>query len=377
MPAILQCDPRSEYIACREEIDAAVRRVLERGRYVLGNEVAEFEKEFASYLGAGHAVGVASGTDALMLALRACGVGEGDEVVTVSHTAVATVAAIEHCGARPVLVDVERSTCTLSPDALADVVTPRTKALVPVHLYGQPADMAAILRFARERGLLVVEDCAQAHGAACRLASDQPWQMAGTPGDAAAFSFYPTKNLGALGDGGCVVTSDPEIAGRVRLLREYGWRERYVSATRGWNSRLDEIQAAVLRVKLRQLDRWNEARRRIAAIYDERFAATSIVPPARAADRSHVFHQYVVRVPDRDRVRAALAAEGIGTGIHYPVPIHLQPAYEAVQRGACMAATEKLCGEILSLPMHPHLGADVAGEVAAALLRAAAGTGPQ
>jgi dTDP-4-amino-4,6-dideoxygalactose transaminase len=368
--AILQTDPRAESMACREALDAAIQRVLDRGRYILGEEVAAFEREFAGYLGAKDAVGVATGTDALMLALRAVGVGPGDEVITVSHTAVATVVGIENSGARPVLVEVDAATFTLAPERLAEAVTPRTKAIVPVHLYGQPADLAAILPLAHEHGFAVVEDCAQAHGAACRSDRDGLWQKVGTLGDAAAFSFYPTKNLGALGDGGCVVTEDPVLAEKLRRLREYGWQERYVSAERGWNSRLDEIQAAILRVKLPELKRWNAARQEIAAFYDARLAGSPVICPARAADRLHVFHQYVVRIPQRDRVRAALAGSGIGTAIHYPVPVHRQPAYERLGDGVDLATTEKLSAEILSLPMHPHLGLEAAETVAAALLRA-------
>ena len=367
--AIPQCDPHAEYLACQAEIDAAIHGVLERGRYILGDEVRAFEAEFAAYLGARHAVGVASGTDALHLALRACGVGAGAEVITVSHTAVATVAAIEHAGATPVLVDVDAQTITLAPAALAQALTPRTRAIVPVHLYGQPADMVAILAFARAHGLLVIEDCAQAHGAMCRLMPDAPWQKVGTLGDAAAFSFYPTKNLGALGDGGCVVTNSATVAEQVRLLREYGWRERYVSSERGWNSRLDEIQAAILRVKLRQLDHWNDARRAVAALYDRALTGANLVTPAQLPERRHVFHQYVVRLSERDRVRAALAAAGIGTGVHYPVPVHLQPAYRAFGAGAHLSATEKICSEILSLPMYPQLSAVDAQRVAETLRR--------
>jgi dTDP-4-amino-4,6-dideoxygalactose transaminase len=368
---IPQTDPRAEYLACREEIDSAIRRVLEGGHYVLGSEVAQFENEFASYLGAGFAIGVNSGTDALTLALRACDVGAGDEVITASHTAVATVVAIERCEARPVLVDVDPATFTLAPEALAEAVSPRTKAIVPVHLYGQPADMAAILRFARERGLHVIEDCAQAHGAACRLETESSWRKVGTLGTAAAFSFYPTKNLGAIGDGGCVVTGDPDLAERVRLLRQYGWRERYVSGISGWNSRLDEMQAAILRVKLRNLEVWNDARRTIAATYGSVLAGSPVTLPMRAADRTHVFHQYVVRLRERDRVRAAMTAAGIGTAIHYPVPVHRQPAYEALAVDSRLGTTEPLCSEILSLPMHPHLSLDAAEKVATQLLRAA------
>lgn len=355
-------DPHSEYFACRAEIEAAIQHVLERGLYILGDEVAAFEREFAAYLGASAAVGVASGTDALHLALRSCGVGVGDEVITVAHTAVATIVAIEQSGATPVLVDVDERTYTLSPERLVGALTPRTKAIVPVHLYGQPADMATLLAFAREHQLLIIEDCAQAHGAACLLAGQ--WHKVGTLGAAAAFSFYPTKNLGALGDGGCVVTNRADVAEQLRSLREYGWHERYVSSQRGVNSRLDEMQAAILRVKLRRLNEWNEARRKLAALYDRALAGAPMVLPAQPADRRHVFHQYVLRVAERDRVRAALAGAGIGTAVHYPVPVHLQPAYRALGEGAHLPVTEKICGEIISLPMYPHLTAATTETVA-------------
>ena len=362
MPQIPQTDPRAEYLACRTEIEAAIHNVLERGRYILGEEVAAFEREFAAYLGAQAAVGVASGTDALHLALRACGVGAGDEVITVAHTAVATIVAIEQCGATPVLVDVDERSYTLAPDALAGALTPRTKAIVPVHLYGQPADMAALLAFARAHHLLVIEDCAQAHGAAYLL--DGQWRKVGTLGAAAAFSFYPTKNLGAVGDAGCVVTTRADVAEQARSLREYGWRERYVSSQRGVNSRLDELQAAILRVKLRRLEEGNEACRALAALYDRALAGLPATLPVQTPERRHVFHQYVIRVPERDRVRAALAAAGIGTGIHYPVPVHLQAAYRALGAGARLPVTEKICGEIISLPMYPQLTASAAETVA-------------
>lgn len=371
-PAIPQTDPKADYLACQQEIDAAIHRVMERGWYILGEEVRVFEAEFAAWLGAQHAIGVASGTDALHLALRACGVGAGAEVITVAHTAVATVAAIAQTGATPVLVDVDPATFTLAPQALAGALTPRTRAIVPVHLYGQPADMAAILAFARQHQLLVIEDCAQAHGAACRLRAGAAWHKVGTLGDAAAFSFYPTKNLGALGDGGCVVTNSAVVAEQLRLLREYGWRERYVSSVPGWNSRLDEIQAAVLRVKLRALDHGNEARRAVAALYDRALAGSSVITPVQLPDRQHVFHQYVVRVAARDRLRAALAGAGIGTGIHYPVPVHRQPAYLALGQQAHLPVTDSLSAEILSLPMYPQLGAAAAERVAQALRRAVA-----
>ena len=357
---IPQTNPRAEYLACRREINAAIQRVLERGQYILGEEVRGFEKVFAAYLGTREVIGVASGTDALELALRACEIGPGDEVITVAHTAVATVAAIERTGARPVLVDVDPHFFTMDPEALPGALSKRTKAIVPVHLYGQIADMKAIGAFARAHGLRVVSDCAQCHGA-------RTWpsgRMAGTLGDIAAFSFYPTKNLGALGDGGAVATADRALAERVRLLREYGWRERHVSALAGGNSRLDELQAAVLRVKLRHLDAWNEERARVAAIYDEALAGSCVEPPARAPYGSHVFHQYVVKLSQRDKVRAALASAAIKSAVHFPVPIHLQPAYRRLSEGARLTETERICSEILSLPIFPSLADDDARRVA-------------
>lgn len=361
---IPQTDPKAGYLACREEIDEAIRRVLEGGRYIMGGEVEAFELEWASYLGARHAIGVGSGTDALFLALWAMGVGPGDEVITVSHTAVATTAAIERCGAKPVFVDIEPTTYTLAADALEAALTAKTKAILPVHLYGIPCDMEAILSFAHQQGLRVIEDCAQAHGAGYRQDSHSAWQKVGALGDAAAFSFYPTKNLGGFGDGGCVVTNNSEIAEKVRLLRQYGWQDRYVSSIAGWNSRLDELQAGILRVKLRVLDEWNAERRKIAEVYDTVLAHQSLILPEKPADRTHVFHQYVIRTPERDRVRRALMQAGIGTAIHYPRPVHLQPAYRALGNGACLPVTETICAEILSLPMYPQLGAQAAADVA-------------
>src|SRR5215813_7276453 len=295
-PAILQSDPKANYLAHKREIDEAVRQTLDSGRYILGGQVGEFESEFAGYLGAEHCVGVANGTDALHLALRALGIGAGDVVITVAHTAVATVAAIEMAGALPVLVDIDPATFTISPEWVEDAIKSHRdqmhiKAIMPVHLYGHPADMRAICDTARRYDLKVVEDCAQAHGATIHSMGGL---KVGVFGDAAAFSFYPTKNLGALGDGGAVVTNDPEVAGRVRLLREYGWRERYVSDIAGFNSRLDELQAAILRVKLRYLDAENARRREIARIYERILAGTEIGLPQCAAGAVHVYHQYVV-----------------------------------------------------------------------------------
>jgi dTDP-4-amino-4,6-dideoxygalactose transaminase len=366
--AILQSDPKANYFAHKREIDEAVRQTLESGWYILGKQVSAFEREFAACLGAGHCVGVANGTDALHLALRAVGVGAGDTVITVAHTAVATVAAIEMAGALPLLVDIDPSTFTINPEAIDDAIKThrdqlRIRAIIPVHLYGHPADMAAICDIARRYGLKVVEDCAQSHGAMINGVKT------GTFGDVAAFSFYPTKNLGALGDGGAVVTNDAEAAERVRLLREYGWRERYVSDVAGFNSRLDELQAAILRVKLKYLDDENARRREIARMYGERLAAPSLRRPVCLSEAESVYHQYVVRCDERDRLRDYLREQGVGALIHYPVPVHLQPAYQSrapVHRGV-LPETELAARQVLSLPMHPHLSQEQVERVCEAI----------
>jgi len=352
--AVPQTDPRAAYLALRPAIDAAMARVALGGRYILGEEVAGFERDFAAYIGVRHGIGVASGTDALVLALRAIGVGADDYVATVAHTAVATVAAIELAGARPLLVDIDPLTYTLDPAALARTLAAppgRIAAIIPVHLYGQPADLDAILPLARRYDARVIEDCAQCHGASLG------GRRAGAIGNLAAFSFYPTKNLGALGDGGMVVTGDDALALRVRELREYGWRERYVSAIPGLNSRLDELQAAVLRIKLGTLDRDNARRVAIAGAYDRGLASLPLTLPARRPAATHVFHQYVVRSPARDALRAALGACGIGTNIHYPVPIHRQPAYAGrlAIAPSGLVETERAAAEVLSLPIYPQL----------------------
>jgi len=343
----------ASYLAYKTEIDAAVRTVLESGSYILGPEVESFEAEFAAYLGVAHAVGVANGTDALELALRACDVGQGDSVITVSHTAVATVAAIEACGATPVFVDIDPVSFTMDVGGLEDTIQQldgRVKAVVPVHLYGHPARMTEIMEVAARHGLRVIEDCAQAHGAA--------WEnrKVGTFGDVAAFSFYPTKNLGALGDGGAVTTNDERVGRRVRSLREYGWEQRFISRVPGTNSRLDELQAAVLRVKLRHLDEDNQRRRGIAELYNQAASHHGVTLPQTLAGATHVFHQYVIRAKQRDSLRAFLGERGVGTAIHYPMPIHQQPAYAGRIR-ACgsLHETELAAQEILSLPMFPEL----------------------
>jgi dTDP-4-amino-4,6-dideoxygalactose transaminase len=343
-------NPSAQYQAHKAEIDTAIQRVLDKGWYILGEETRAFEAEFAAYIGVAHGIGVGNGTDALHVALAACGIGPGDEVITVSHTAVATVVAIELCGATPVLVDIEPDYFTLDPVKLEAAISPRTKAIIPVHLYGQPADLAPILEIAQRHGLRIIEDCAQAHGALYH------GQRVGAWGDIACFSFYPTKNLGALGDGGMLVTNDPALAERARLLREYGWAERHTSQISGWNSRLDEIQAAVLRVKLRHLDKDNGKRARLAAVYDESLANTSLVLPRQRSKTTHIRHLYVVRSSKREKLQTFLKKHGIGVLVHYPVPVHLQPAYrQLVRTGADLKETERAAGEVLSLPMYPEL----------------------
>lgn len=361
---IPQTSPLAGYHARRAEIDDAVARVLASGRYLLGPETEAFEREFAAWVGVRECVSAGSGTEALHLALRAVGVGTGDEVITVSHTAVATVSAIELCGARPVLVDIGADDFNLDPTGLAAALSPRTRAVVPVHLYGQAADLAPVGEFCREHALRLVEDCSQAHGATYR------GQRVGTFGDAAAFSFYPTKNLGALGDGGAAVTNDPATAETLRSLRQYGWRrERYVSEEPGWNGRMDELQAAVLRVKLRGLDADNGRRAALAAVYS---ASLANVPELRLPEelpgRGHIWHQFVVRHPERDGLAEQLRAAGIATLVHYPVPIHLQPAYRSRQLtagGDPLSVTQRTAREVLSLPMFPELDPEDAGRTAA------------
>ena len=350
--------PIAEYRAYKGAIDAAVLRVFESGNYILGPETAEFEKEFAAWIAGentAHAVGVANGTDALVLAMRALGIGAGDTVLTVSHTAVATVAAIELAGAEPLLVDIDPATFTLDPQKFADTIRAnpqrKFKAVIPVHLYGQAADMPAIMEIARRHELLMIEDCAQSHGATIG------GKTTGTFGDAATFSFYPTKNLGAIGDGGAVVTQDAALAARIRELRQYGWKSRYISDTAGMNSRLDELQAAILRAKLPRLRADNQRRRDLAALYEKHIRNPAVTLPPLRAGADHVYHQYIVRTPHRDALMAALKSHGVPTAIHYPQPVHTQPAYrDRIARGVGgLGESERACREVLSLPMHPQL----------------------
>ena len=332
----------------RDEILAAIARVVERGRFILGDEVAAFESEMAASLGARHAVGVASGTDAIRLALEAAGVAAGDEVLTSSHTATFTALAISMLGAKPTFADIEPAAMTLDPARLEAAITPRTRAIVPVHLYGQAADLDPILEIARRRGLALIEDCAQAHGALYR------GRALGTFGEASAFSFYPTKNLGAYGDGGMVVTSDGAIAERVRRLRNGGQADRYRHVDLGVNSRLDELQAAILRVKLRHLESAIAERRALAARYDA--ALTGVTLPRELPGRRHAYHLYAVRHPRRDALLRHLADAGVGSLVHYPIPVHLQPAYAHLGIGpGSLPETERAAAEVLSLPLYPGL----------------------
>jgi dTDP-4-amino-4,6-dideoxygalactose transaminase len=360
-PNIPQMRPGAFFEEHRQEVMAAMVRVLDSGWYILGGEVEAFEKEFARHFNFGGAAGVANGTDAIALALRTIGVGRGDRVATVSHTAVATVAAIEMVGAVPVFVDITSDTYTMDADALVrtlEALGP-IKAVIAVHLYGHPADIPAILQIANRFGVRVVEDCAQSHGAKLNE------RFAGCMGDVATFSFYPTKNLGAFGDGGMVAARDVELVQQVRRLRQYGWGSRYVSDVAGVNSRLDELQAAILRVRLPYLDAGNQRRAAIAAAYDKGLAGIGLVLPAKHAEATHVYHQYVVRHHERDRFQARLKSKGIGTNIHYPVPVHRQPAYagRCVIDPAGLDTTDAVATQILSLPMYPELSDDMVAHI--------------
>ena len=342
------------------ELLAVVERVARAGAFTGGHEVEAFEAEFAEYCGSPHAVGVASGTDALALALRALGVGPADEVIVPANSFIASAEAVSLAGATPVLADVDPETHLITAEAVRAALTPATRAVVPVHLMGSTVDMDAVLAVAREAGLLVVEDCAQAHGA---------WvgdRRVGTLGDAGCFSFYPTKNLGGWGDGGAVVTADPEVAERVRLLRSHGERPRYHHRVPGATVRLDALQAAILRVKLRRLDGWNDDRRRVASELRAGLAGTSLEVPHVLGD--HVHHLFVVRTAERDALRRSLAARGVATAVHYPVPIHLTEAYAALGQGpGSLPVAEALAGRICTLPLFPGMGPEVVATIVDAI----------
>jgi dTDP-4-amino-4,6-dideoxygalactose transaminase len=360
-----------QYRMLRDEILPAMDGVMSEAQFILGEDVTRFEEEFAAFCGAKYCVGVASGLDALQLALRAVGVGPGDEVITAANTFIASALAVTHTGATPVLADVREDDFNLDPEAVERAITPRTKAILPVHLYGQPARMDEIRDIARRHGLKVVEDACQAHGARYGAA------RAGAMSDAGCFSFYPGKNLGGYGDGGAVVTDDLKVAERLRLDRNYGSRIKYVHDSAGFNSRLDTLQAAVLRIKLRRLDGWNARRRELAALYRELLADADVLLPAEMRGVEHVYHLFVIRHPERDRLIADLHARGIGAGVHYPIPIHEQAPYAGIRTVPDDApVSTMLARQILSLPLYPEMTEAQVAEVADAVRECAAARTP-
>jgi dTDP-4-amino-4,6-dideoxygalactose transaminase len=343
-------DLRRQYEKLKVELDDAFRSVFEKGNFILGENVKSFEEEFASYSDAKFAVGVGSGTEALHLSLRACGVGHGDEVITVPNTAVPTISAISSAGARPVFVDITPDTYAINVEKIEEKITERTKVIMPVHLYGHPAEMGQILKLASTHNLKVIEDACQAHGARYN------GKNVGTIGDMGCFSFYPTKNLGAYGDGGMVVTNDEELYERLVMLRNYGEVKKFISKIEGFNSRLDEIQAAVLRVKLRYLDEWNNRRRDIAEFYRQLLKGSGVQLPCEKEWAEHVYHLFVIKTNKRNALRHYLEGRGVGTQIHYPIPIHQQEAYEKLgYRKGDLPVSEKNAEEILSIPIYPEL----------------------
>lgn len=343
-------DLREQYSVLRDEVTAAIGRVLESGHFVLGGEVERFEGEFASYCGARYGVAVNSGTSALHLSLLAAGIGPGDEVITVPMTFVATVAAVLYTGAKPVFVDVDRKTMTMDPGLVKRAITTRTKAVIPVHLHGQPANIGAISDAAREHGILVIEDAAQAHGA------EYAGRRVGGLGDMGCFSFYPGKNLGAYGEGGMVLTNNAEYAAKIRMLRDWGQERKYEHVMKGYNYRMEAVQGAVLRIKLRHLDRWNEARRERAALYDELLGGSDVEIPRQVPGTRHVFHVYAIRTGDRERLRMDLELRGIQTSMHYPIPVHLQPAYRDLgYKAGDFPESEDIARKVLSLPLWPEM----------------------
>lgn len=360
-------DLKAQYAGIRTEVETAVLAVLASTHYVLGPEVEALEREFAAYCGASHAIAVNTGTSALHLALLAAGIGPGDEVITVPFTFVATASAICYTGARPVFVDIEPLTFTMDPDQLEAAITPRTKAIIPVHLYGQMADMTPIMEIANQHGIAVIEDACQAHGATYR------GRQAGSIGVSGCFSFYPGKNLGACGEGGIVVTNDAGQAKTMRMLRDWGQSERYHHELKGFNYRMDAIQGAILRIKLRHLDEWTEARRTHAKRYDALLARSGRVHmPAEANDRRHVYHVYAVRSPDRENLRRTLDEAGVQTGLHYPIPVHLQRAHADLGYApGDFPQSEAAAREVLSLPIFPEMTAGQIGRVADAILEEA------
>jgi dTDP-4-amino-4,6-dideoxygalactose transaminase len=356
-------DLKQQYQTVKEDVLSAVAAVFESTQYVLGKEVAAFEEEFAAYCGVSEGVAVNTGTSALHLALLAAGIGAGDEVITVSMTFVATVAAIVYTGAKPVFVDVDPVTYTMDSRQVEAAITPRTKAILPVHLYGQAADMDLILRIARCHNLIVIEDAAQAHGA------EYKGRRCGSMGDLGCFSFYPGKNLGAYGEGGMVTTNNPEFARQIRMLRDWGAEEKYHHVVKGFNYRMESVQGAILRVKLRHLEAWTEARRSHARAYTEMLEESGLTLPVEAHGNRHVYHVYAVLSPWREELARSLHARGIQTGIHYPIPVHLLPAHADLGYGlGDFPVTEQIASKELSLPMFPEMTRTQLGEVSEAVL---------
>ena len=365
-------DLKAQYASIKSEVNAAIQGVLDSCQFTLGSEVAAFEEEFAAYSQAKHGIGVNTGTSALHLSLLAANIGPGDEVITVPFTFVATVSAIHYTGATPIFVDIDPRTFTMEPKAIEAVITKRTKAIIPVHLYGQPADMDPILAIAKRHGLVVIEDACQAHGA------EYKGRRAGSLGDMGCFSFYPGKNLGAYGEGGMVVTSNADYARTIRMLRDWGAEKKYQHVLKGYNFRLEGIQGAVLRVKLRHLEAWTEARRKAAARYDRLFAGSGVQTPEAMSYARHVYHIYAIRTGQRAAWQDALQAQGIQTGIHYPIPVHLLPAFTDLgYRAGQFPHSEQAANEVLSLPMFPELTAeqgDVVSQAVKGLASAKAGS---
>jgi dTDP-4-amino-4,6-dideoxygalactose transaminase len=360
-------DLKAQYRSIKTEIDAAIARILDSCQFVLGAEVAGFEEDFAAYCGTAECIALNSGTSALHLALLAAGVGPGDEVITVPFTFVASVAAVTYAGARPVLVDIDPRSFTLDPSAIEAAITPRTKAILPVHLYGQSADMDPIMEVARRHGLVVIEDAAQAHGAKYK------GRAVGGIGDMACFSFYPGKNLGAYGEGGAVTTNNTDYARTIRMLRDWGQDRKYHHVLRGFNYRMEGFQGAILRVKLRHLERWTEARRAVVRLYNQLLADSAVETPKEMPWARHVYHVYTLRTDDRDSLQASLQAGGIQTGIHYPVPVHLQPAYADLGYGRSdFPRSEAAAEQVLSLPLYPELSPQAVAEVTGAVKKAVA-----
>ena len=352
-------DLHAQYQTIKNEVDEAIARVISSSAFIGGDDLQQFEKEFASYCEAKSCVGVGNGTDALYLALRALDIGVGDEVITVAHTFIATAETISLVGARPVFIDIDEPTMLMNPEKLEAAITPRTRAVIPVHLYGHPCEMDRIMTIARAHGLKVIEDAAQAHGARWRD------RRVGSLGDVACFSFYPGKNLGAYGDGGAVVSNDERVIERIRMLANHGRLDKYVHQTEGVNSRLDGLNAAILRVKLRHLDNWNAARRRHAEHYMERLRPGGAILPFVSSDAEAVWHLFVVRVRDRDAVQRKLQKRGIAAGVHYPVPLHRQPAYKYLNfPEGSLPTTDQVAAHVLSLPMYPELTEEQIGFVA-------------